>query len=63
MYAQSPVVVANQLGIELRENNNVMGASQDELPVSVSLSVQGSASARYVNADTGQMTITSVYVQ
>jgi anti-sigma factor RsiW len=63
VYAQSPVVVANQLGIELRENNHVMGASQDELPVSVSLSVQGSASARYVNADTGQMTITSVYVQ
>jgi anti-sigma factor RsiW len=58
-----PVVVANQLGIELRENNNVMGASQDERPVSVSLSVQGSASARYVNADTGQVTITSVYVQ
>lgn len=58
-----PVVVANQLGIELRENNNVMGASQDERPVSVSLSVQGSASARYVNADTGQISITSVYVQ
>lgn len=58
-----PVVLANQLGIELRENNNVMGASQDERPVSVSLSVQGSASARYVNADTGQVTITSVYVQ
>jgi hypothetical protein len=58
-----PVVLANQLGIELRENNNIMGASQDERPVSVSLSVQGSASARYVNADTGQVTITSVYVQ
>ena len=58
-----PVVIANQLGIELRENNNVIGASRDARPVSVSVSVQGSASARYVNADSGQIMITSVYVQ
>jgi len=62
-YDRRPVLVANQLGIELRENNSVIGASQDARPVSVSVSVHGSASARYVNADTGQMTITSVYVQ
>jgi hypothetical protein len=32
-------------------------------PVSVTLSVQGSARARYVDADTGQVTITGVYAQ
>jgi anti-sigma factor RsiW len=58
-----PVVVATPLGIELRENDNVIGGSEDSAPVAVSASMQGSASARYVNADTGQMTITSVYVQ
>jgi anti-sigma factor RsiW len=57
-------VVATPLGIELRENNNALGGSQDTVPVGVSASMQGSASASYVNADTGQMTITSVmYVQ
>lgn len=60
---RGPVVFANQQGIEVRENNNTMGGSDDARPVAVTVSVQGSASARYVNADTGQMTITSVYVQ
>jgi anti-sigma factor RsiW len=60
---RGPTVVLTPLGIELRENDNALGGSQDTVPVAVSGSMQGSASARYVNADTGQMTITSVYVQ
>ncbi len=61
-YDHGPVVVATPLGVELRENDAAFGGSQDARPVAVSVSV-GSASARYINADTGQMTITSVYVQ
>jgi len=62
-YEHGPVVIATPLGVELRENNTAFGGSQDLAPVAVSVSAQGSASARYINADTGQMTITSVYVQ
>jgi hypothetical protein len=59
-----PVVEASSAGIELRENGNALKISQGALrPVAVSVSAQGSASARYVDADTGQVTITSVYVQ
>ena len=58
------VVRADSSGIELSENGNTLGVSQGaNRPVAVSVSAQGSASARYVNADTGQMTITSVYAQ
>ncbi|MGH9559799.1 MAG: hypothetical protein ACRD30_11215 [Bryobacteraceae bacterium] len=58
------IVEANSSGIELRENGSTLGIGQGSTrPVAVSLSVQGSASARYVDADTGQMTITSVYAQ
>ncbi len=58
------IVEADSTGIELRENGSSLGVSQGSTqPLAVSVSVQGSASARYVNADTGQMTITSVYAQ
>jgi len=58
------VVEATSSGIELRENGGTLGVSQGAArPLAVSVSVQGSASARYINADTGQMTITSVYAQ
>ena len=58
------VVEATAAGIELRENGSSLGVSQGTArPVAVSVSVPGSASARYVDADTGQMTITSVYTQ
>ena len=57
-------VSADEKGIELHENGASLGLSLGTaLPVTVSVSVQGSASARYVDADTGQMTITSVYAQ
>jgi len=57
-------VQADASGIELRENGASLGVSQGtNRPLAVSVSAQGSASARYINADTGQMTITSVYAQ
>ncbi len=57
-------VQADAMGIELRENGASLGVSQGtNRPLAVSVSAQGSASARYINADTGQMTITSVYAQ
>ena len=59
-----PMVEASDNGIVLRGNGGSLKITQGELhPVAVSVSAQGSASARYVDADTGQMTITSVYVQ
>lgn len=61
---RGPVVAATASGIELRENGSSLGVSQGTArPLAVSVNVQGSASARYVDTDTGQVTITSVYVQ
>jgi hypothetical protein len=41
-----------------------LGIDQGALePVMYSVSTQGSASARYVDEDTGQVTITATYVQ
>ncbi|MBV8843202.1 MAG: hypothetical protein JO307_10370 [Bryobacterales bacterium] len=61
---RGPVVEASPAGVELRENGGALKISQGALrPLAVSVSAQGSASARYVDADTGQVTITSVYVQ
>ena len=58
------MVEATPSGIALYENGSSLGVSQGNAePVNVSVSAPGSASARYVDADTGQMTITSVYVQ
>jgi len=59
-----PVVEASSKGIEFRENGSAMGVStSDARPVATSVSFGGSASARYVDDDTGQVTITTVYVQ
>jgi hypothetical protein len=64
MEERGPVVEATSSGIELRENGSSLGVSQGaSRPLAVSVSVQGSASARYVDSDTGQITITSVYAQ
>jgi hypothetical protein len=61
---RGPVVEASSAGIELRVNGGALKISQGALrPVAVTVSAVGSASARYVDADTGQVTITSVYVQ
>ena len=59
-----PVVEVSASGISVRENGSALGMSQGgSRPVAVSVSVQGSASARYVDTDTGQVTVTSVYVE
>ena len=59
-----PTVEASATGITYRENGGSLGLSQGGTrPVSVSLSMQGAARARYIDSDTGQVTITSVYAQ
>jgi anti-sigma factor RsiW len=59
-----PLVEVSPSGIQLQENGGTLGVSQGRSrPVSVTLSVQGSARARYIDSDTGQVTITSVYAQ
>ena len=59
-----PMVQVSAAGIQLLQNGGTLGMSQgQERPVSVTLSVQGSARARYIDADTGQVTITGVYAQ
>jgi anti-sigma factor RsiW len=61
---RGPVVGASSSGVVVVENGGRMGMEQSGLqPVMFSVSAQGSASARYVDQDTGQVTITAVYVQ
>jgi hypothetical protein len=58
------LVQASAEGVELRENGSAMTLShKGTRPVSVSLNTQGSARANYIDADTGQITITTVYAQ
>lgn len=61
---RGPVVEASANGVELRENGVVVSLPQAPTrPLAITVSAPGSASARYVDDDTGQMTISSVYVQ
>ena len=61
---RGPMVQVSASGIQLQQNGGTLGMSQgQERPVNVTLSVQGSARARYIDADTGQITITGVYAQ
>lgn len=62
---RGPLVEATAAGIEIRDNGVALGVSSrpGARPVSVSLSVQGTARAHYIDSDTGQVTITSVYAQ
>lgn len=61
---RGPVIEASSDGIELRKDGGSLGVSQDSAQLmTVSVSTQGSASAHYVDQDTGQVTITSVYAQ
>jgi hypothetical protein len=58
-----PVVEVTARGPELRENGSTLVMSQGATqPVSVNVSAQGTASARYID-DADQVTITGVYVQ
>jgi hypothetical protein len=55
---------ANRAGIQLRENGATLTLMHsDAAPSMVSVSTQGSMRARYVDSDTGQVTITNVYAQ
>jgi Putative zinc-finger len=61
---RGPLLEISAAGIQLQQNGGTLGMSQGkERPVTVTLSVQGSARARYIDADTGQVTITGVYAQ
>jgi hypothetical protein len=61
---RGPVIEASSDGIELRKDGGALGVAQDAAKLmTVSVSTQGSASAHYVDQDTGQVTITSVYAQ
>ncbi|MEQ1945870.1 MAG: hypothetical protein ABL995_01695 [Bryobacteraceae bacterium] len=61
---EGTLVEASASGIEVRENGGRLGVfRQGVRPATVSLSLQGTARARYVDSDTGQVTITSVYAQ
>jgi anti-sigma factor RsiW len=63
-YDRGPVIEASSEGIELRKDGGSLGVSQNAARLmTVSVSTQGSASAHYVDQDTGQVTVTSVYVQ
>jgi len=62
-YDRGPVIEASSEGIELRKDGGSLGVSQNAARLmTVSVSTQGSASAHYVDQDTGQVTVTSVYV-
>jgi hypothetical protein len=61
---RGPAIEASADGIELRKNGGSLAVSQNAAQLmTVSVSTQGSASAHYVDQDTGQVTITSVYEQ
>jgi len=55
---------SNRAGIQLKENGSAMTLMHpNSVPTVVSVSMQGSMRARYVDSDTGQVTITNVYAQ
>lgn len=61
---RGPVVGASSAGVLLVENGGQIRIDQGNLqPVMYSVSTQGSASTRYIDQDTGQVTITAVYAQ
>jgi hypothetical protein len=54
----------NRAGIQLKENGSAMTLLHPSgTPSVISVSTQGSMRARYVDSDTGQITITNVYAQ
>jgi len=65
MLAEPGVTVeASPGGVLVKENGSSMAlTSPGNRPVALSVSLQGAARARYMDDDTGQMTITTVYVQ
>ena len=57
-------VTGNREGVEVKQNGATMTLmNPGTLPSVVTASTQGEVRARYVDADTGQVTITNVYAQ
>jgi hypothetical protein len=54
---------ATDEGIELNDNGRVLGLNRGSDEEVVSVSLQGAVRARYVDSETGQVTIHNVYVQ
>jgi hypothetical protein len=55
---------ATRSGIQVTENGGALTMTHpDAAPSVVSVSLQGSVRARYVDSDTGQVTVTNVYAQ
>ena len=56
------VVEASSAGIEVKENGRTLSLMQPRSDgATVSMSMQGSAGVRFVDADTGQVTTNKVY--
>ncbi len=61
---QGVVLDATQAGLEVRENGRALTMLQPaSTAVTYSVNTAGSLRARYVDGDTGQVTITNVYAQ
>ena len=60
--AQEGVTIeAGPSGLEIKQNGNAMSLLHPRSEATVTVSMQGSAGARYIDADTGQATMTKVY--
>jgi hypothetical protein len=58
------VMQATSTGVELQENGRALTVlHRSSEPVALSVNTNGSVRARYVDEDTGQMTITNVYAE
>ncbi len=61
---QGVVLEATQAGLELRDNGRTLTMLQPaSTTVTYTANAEGSLRARYVDSDTGQVTITNVYAQ
>lgn len=62
--AAGPIVESTASGLQVKENGSAMTLmNPGSQPVAVTVSMGGSVRARYVDADTAQVTITNVYLQ
>ncbi|MBI4877819.1 MAG: hypothetical protein HY822_24570, partial [Acidobacteria bacterium] len=62
--AQGVILQATQAGLELQENGRTLTMLQPaSTAVTYTVNAEGSLRARYVDSDTGQVTITNVYAQ
>lgn len=58
------ILAVSPAGVELHDGGRTLNITDGAIkPVAYTMDVAGSASARYVDADNGQVTIASVYVE